>query len=209
MAYPQGSLITKANMISDFNSLVITARNNAIIWASGEAAWDTSGASKESGGGTTGDPFDPHNSLGTYSSGDANPLGGRTASSLADSTLTNPISATNVYNSFRDTAIDASNIRLVKLIKYMYTTDTRTGADSNVNSWEYWRVASMNPVYESSIATSSNPAGGANVDASDLDAFVSSIVTAINTLKGTAVSFSEYYCHSSCHSSCHNSRSRR
>lgn len=196
MAYPQGSKITKANMIGEFNSLVITARNNSIIWATGEGAW-----SEPSG--TTGDPFYPNNSLGTYVSGDADPLGSRTASSLNATSLTAKVNATNVYNSFVDTANAATNIRTVRLIKYYNDNGTY------VSSFDYSRVGSMSSGYLTTVTSSSNPTAGTKIIASNLDAFVSSIVTSMNTIKAQTATFSEYYCHSSCHMSCHNARGRR
>ena len=196
MAYPQGSKITKANMISEFNSLVITARNNSIIWAQGEGAWVVPV-------GLTGDPFYPNNSLGTFAGGSTDPLGGRTAATLSAATLTAKVNATNIYNAFINTANAASNIRTVRLIKYY----NDNGA--YVNSWDYTRVGSMSAAYLTTVSSSSNPTAGAKIVAANLDSFVASIVTSMNTIKNTTATFNEYYCHSSCHVSCHNSRSRR
>lgn len=185
-------------MVSDFNSLVITARNSAIVWAAGEGAWVAPS-------GTTGDPFYPNNTIGSYvsSSPAGDPLGARTASSLASSTLTDTITGSNVYNSFLNTATAASNIRSVRLIKWYNSYGTY------VNSWDYTRVGSMTSGYQTTVATSSNPAQGNLVSAAGLDSFVNSIVTSMNNIKNTTVTFNEYYCHSSCHGSCHNSRGRR
>jgi hypothetical protein len=197
MSYPQGSTITKTNMISDFNSLVITARNNSVIWATGEGAWTAPS-------GTTGDPFYPNDPIsGTYVSGDADPLGARTASSLATSALVDIVTASNILSAFVTTANAATNIRTVQLIKWYNNGGTY------VNTWDYTRVGSMAAGYLSTVTTSSNPAAGAEVTASGLDSFVNSIVTSMNTIKTTALTFNEYYCHSSCHGSCHNSRGRR
>lgn len=196
MAYPQGSTITKANMVSDFNTLVITARNSSIIWAAGEGAWVAPA-------GTTGDPFYPNNTIGTYVSGPSNPLGSRTAATLASSSLNDTITGSDVYNSFLNTATAASRIRSVNLIKWYNNYGTY------VNSWDYTRVGSMTSGYQTTVSTSSNPAQGDLVTASGLDSFVNSMVTSMNNIKNTTVTFNEYYCHSSCHGSCHNSRGRR
>lgn len=197
MAYPQGSTITKDNMISDFNSLVITARNNSIVWANGEGAWSAPS-------GTTGDPFYPNNSIGTYVSSDpsGNPLGQRNAQYLQTVTLSNDINATNIYNSFIAAAQSASNIRTINLIKWYNNYGTYQ------DSWDYSRVSSLASGY-TTISSSSNPTQGALVTASGLDSFVNSIVTSLNAVKNTVLTYNEYYCHSSCHSSCHNSRGRR
>lgn len=196
MAYPQGSSITKTNMISDFNTLVITARNNSIIWAAGEGAWSVPA-------GTTGDPFYPNNSIGTYVSGPANPLGARTASSLGTGSLTDLVGASNILNAFVSTANAATNIRSVRLIKYYNNNGTY------VNSWDYTRVGSMSSAYLTSVTSSSNPATGTLVAANQLDGFVSSIASSMTAIRDTVSLFSEFYCHSSCHSSCHGSRGRR
>lgn len=184
-------------MVSDFNTLVITARNSSIIWALGEGAWVAPS-------GTTGDPFYPNNSIGTFVSASpaGDPLGSRNAASLNSATLSDTISGTDVYNAFVNTATTASNIRTVRLIKWY-------NSGSYVNSWDYTRVGSMTSGYTTAVATSSNPTQGNLVSASGLDSFVNSIVTSMNTIKTTTVTFNEYYCHSSCHGSCHNSRGRR
>lgn len=194
MAYPQGSTITKANMISDFNTLVISARNSAVIWALGEGAW---------GGGSSGDPFYPNNSIGTYVSGSGDPLGARTASSAVTGSLSSVIGATNIYNTFVSTANAATNIRTVRLIKYYNTDGTYNIA------WDYTRVGSMNSTYLTGVSTSSNPTAGALITAAGLDNFVASIVNSMTSIRNTTVTFQEFYCHTSCHSSCHSSRGRR
>lgn len=197
MSYPQGSTITKANMISDFNTLVITSRNNSIVWALGEGPWTAPS-------GTSGDPFYPNNALsGTYVSGSADPLGSRNASAIGTGALTDLISASNVYSSFVTAANSATNIRKVHLIKYYNDNG------SYVNQWDYTQVGSMSAGYLTTVTTSSNPNSGDLVTASGLDSFVNSIYSSINVTANTVVGFSEYYCHSSCHSSCHNSRGRR
>jgi hypothetical protein len=196
MAYPQGSKITKANMISDFNSLVITARNNSIIWAVSEGAWSVPS-------GTTGDPFYPNNSIGTFVSGDADPLGSRTANSLSTASLAAKVNASNVYNSFINSANSASNIRTVRLIKWFNNNGTYE------NSWDYSRVGSMSGSYQTTVSSSTNPTQGTKIVAANLDTFVASIATSMNTIKAQGATFNEYYCHSSCHSSCHNARGRR
>lgn len=184
-------------MISDFNSLVITARNNAVVWATGEGAWSAPS-------GTTGDPFYPNDAIsGSYVSGDADPLGARTASSLSTSSLVDTVTASNILSSFVNTASAASNIRTVHLIKWYNDNGTY------VNSWDYTRVGSMSSGYLTTVTSSSNPTAGSEVTAAGLDSFVNSIVSAMNTIQTTTASFNEYYCHSSCHSSCHNSRGRR
>ena len=56
-----------------------------------------------------------------------------------------------------------------------------------------------------SATGSSIPSSGTNVDASDLDDFVTSLSTAINTHRTNTVLIEEFYCHSNCHGSCHGS----
>jgi hypothetical protein len=194
MAYPQGSLITTANMISDFNSLVISARNNQVTWATGEGAW---------GGGASGDPFYPNITLGSLAAWDGDPLGPRTAASVSTSALSNPISATQIYTAFITTATAASTIRTVRLIKYFNTNG------SYANNWDNTRVGSMSSAYLTSVASNTNPAAGALVSAANLNAFISSMASSLASIAATGATFNEYYCHSSCHSSCHGSRGRR
>ena len=56
-----------------------------------------------------------------------------------------------------------------------------------------------------SAVGSTIPSSGTNVDASDLDDFVTSLSTAINNHRTTTVLIEEFYCHSNCHGSCHGS----
>lgn len=181
-------------MISDFNSLVITARNNTVVWAAGEGAW---------GGGGSGDPFYPNNTIGSLASWDGNPLGARTAGQVSTGALSNPINANQIYTAFITTATAASTIRTVRLIKYYNTNG------SYANNWDNTRVGAMNANYLTSVASSSNPTSGAIVDAANLNAFINSMVASMNSIIASGATFSEYYCHSSCHSSCHGSRGRR
>jgi len=196
MAYPQGSKITKANMISEFNSLVITARNNSVVWAAGEGPWVEPS-------GTTGDPFYPNNSIGTFLGGSSDPLGSRTAASLDASSLTAKVNAANIYSSFITVASAASNIRTVHLIKYYNNNGV------NINAWDYTQVGAMSAGYLTTVTTSSDPTVGTKIVAANLDSFVASIVTSMNTIMNQTVTFVEYYCHSSCHVSCHRARGRR
>jgi hypothetical protein len=214
MAYPQFSEITKANMLSDFNTLVITARNSVIVWAAGEGAWDTSFATSLSGGGLTGDPFFPNNTMGTaafpnlFSASTINPLSSRTSSAATAASLTDPIGANNIYNTFRDAAYVASAIRLVRLIKYLYTTDTRINKDEYVDVWNYTRYSSLNNSYRVAVNAPSGAPSGI-ITAAGLDTFVTELRNSLAAIANLTVGAVEYYCHSSCHSSCHNSRGRR
>ena len=184
-------------MVGEFNSLVITSRNNSVVWALGEGSWSAPS-------GTTGDPFYPNNPIsGTYTSGDADPLGSRNAATIGTGVLTDLISASNVYSSFITAANSATNIRKVHLIKYYNNNG------SYVNQWDYTEIGSMGASYLTTVSSSSDPNSGDLITAAGLDSFVNSIYNSISVTANTVVGFAEYYCHSSCHSSCHNSRGRR
>lgn len=197
MTYPSGSSITKSNMITDFNSLVITARNNAVVWSTDSTATN---------------PFHPQNSQGTYVSGDANPLSSSGTASLATSDLGSAtITASEVYNAFVGRAQTASRIRTVRLIKYYNRTGYASG-NGYGNVWDQTRVGSMASGYAASYSTadfSTEAAAGGIITATGLDTFVSELAAKVTASKDTQSTFSEYYCHSSCHTSCHASRSRR
>jgi len=207
MAYPQNSLITKTNMIADFNSRVITARNSVIIFCNNGAGWTPAAP------GTPGNPFSPFNSQGTLvAPSDSNPLADKDTASLSTTNLPSvTVQATEIYNAFVGRAQTAGRIRNVRLIKWL----NRTGFASNNgynNVWDYTRYGSMNAAYEPAYSTGdfpTRPIATNTVNAANLDSFVGEIVTKVTASANTAVTFNEYYCHSSCHSSCHNSRGRR
>lgn len=197
MAYPQGSTITKSNMISDFNTLVITARNNSVVWHS------------------TNSPFYPNLSYGTLTAWDGNPLNSQNAASAATSDLSSGISASEIYNLFINRTVVASQIRNIRLIKYL----NRTGYASNNGDVAQYDVTSMSSVLSTVAQTSyatisantpSKPASNTNIAASGLDSFIAQLVTQIDNAKAAATgTYTEFYCHSSCHASCHSSRGRR
>jgi hypothetical protein len=210
MPYPRLSQINKSNMISEFNTLVVSARNAAIIFTNGPGtAWNPANPTVQ------GNPFHPNNSQGTYVSSisSANPLTATTNTAALD-TASLPgtqISATTIYNAFVGRAQVASAIRTVRLIKFF----NRTGFDSNNgygNVWDYSRVGAMSTAYQSTYSTAdfpTRPTANQQIVASTLDTFVNRIVTLVTTNANTVTTFNEYYCHSSCHSSCHLSRGRR
>lgn len=198
MPYPQGSIVTKNNMINDFNSIVITGRNNLVFWSTDSSSDN---------------PFDPQNSFGTLVSSlsDTNPLAGSTTSNISAGDLQALVEATDIFNVFIGRANQAARIRTVRLLKYL----NRTGfASSNGYNQVYdqTKIGSMNSRYSANyLASDFNlyPQFDALIDASDLDNFVTSISQKITAQSNARVTFSEYYCHSSCHNSCHNSRGRR
>ena len=196
MAYPQGSNITKDNMVNDFNSIVITGRNTKVVWSTASAAVN---------------PFHPQNTFGTLTSADPNPLGPAATASIPVGDLQTDISGTNVFNVFIGRANMAARIRTVRLIKYLNVTGFASG-NGNIVQFNQTQIGSMNNSYSSNFLKSdftTYPDVNNIVDASDLDTFVSSISQKITALSTTVATFSEYYCHSSCHSSCHGSRGRR
>lgn len=198
MPYPQGSNITKNNMINDFNSIVITGRNNLVFWSTDSASDN---------------PFYPQNSQGTLvtSISDTNPLGPGSTASITAGDLQNVVQATDVFNVFIGRANQAARIRTVRLIKYLNRTGFASGNGYN-NVYDQTKIGSMNSRFSSNfLASEFNivPAFDQLIDASDLDNFVTSISQKVTSQSNVRVTFSEYYCHSSCHNSCHSSRGRR
>jgi hypothetical protein len=197
MAYPQGTTITRANLLSEFNLLVITARNNSIVWSTDSAATN---------------PFFPQNPYGTLVTADANPLAGSATAQLAEGDLpTNKISGAEIYNAFRSRTEQASAIRIVRLVKYLSRTGFGSG-NGNIVQYDQSAVSSMSSGYSTSYLGSdfsTEPTSGDLIQAARLDTFINELIGKVNVNKDVTNAFAEYYCHSSCHSSCHNSRGRR
>lgn len=185
-------------MINDFNSIVITARNNAILWST-SAAID--------------DPFYPQLSQGTLVTNlsDTDPLGPQNTASLATSDLANLVQASDIFNVFVGRANQAARIRNVRLLKYLNRSGYASGNGYNL-VYDQTKIGSMNSSYSSNwVTTDFNtlPVYGDLITASNLDTFVSAIYQKVYAQAVTRATFYEYYCHSSCHNSCHSSRGRR
>ena len=181
-----GDNITKANIVASMEAIRNTY-NTGIVWHTGN------------------DPFTPSitNNYGT----NVNPLGG-TDSGYATGSFSSDISDANVTAStivanFRGYATLLSRIRSVNLKKWFQIQgDIEARLD-----YDETNLTNLNADYAADMSAtgSSIPSSGTNVDASDLDDFVTSLSTAINTHRTTTVLIEEFYCHSNCHGSCHGS----
>lgn len=183
MTYPAGSLISKSNMVSEFNSVVITARNALVTWQRSNT------------------PFYPNNTNGSLVSASTD-ITGSNPSSIDTGGLSNPISASNIVSTFYTAALAASNIATITLIKYY-----NNGGSYSV-FYNQTAVASTSSAL-SSISYSSAPGSSTIITASVLESFVTSLYNALKNQSASTISAYEYYCHTSCHVSCHSSRSRR
>lgn len=185
-------------MINDFNSIVITARNNAIQWSTSA---------------TIDDPFYPQQSQGTLVTNlsDTDPLAAQNTASLAVGDLATTVGASDVFNAFVGRANQAARIRTVRLLKYLNRTGYASSNGYNL-VYDQTKIGSMNSNYSSNWVTSdfnTLPVYGAAITASVLDTFVQAIYQKVYAQATSKVTFYEYYCHSSCHNSCHSSRGRR
>lgn len=170
-----GDNITKANIVASMAALSSTY-NTGIVW------------------GTHNQPFQT-DITGGNASGYAQTL-------EADISDVNVTASTIVVN-FRAYATLLSRIRSVNLKKwYQIQGDTRAQLDYNETN-----ITNLKADYATDMSAvgSSTPSSGTNIDASDLDDFVTSLSTAINTHRTTTVLIEEFYCHSNCHGSCHGS----
>ena len=171
-----GDNITKANIVASMEAIRNTY-NTGIVWHSGNQPFQTD----ITGGDDTG-----------YATGSF-------SSDISDANVT----ASTIVANFRGYANLLSRIRSVQLKKwYQIQGDVRAQLNSdetNITNLKADYAADMNTV------GTNVPSSGNNVDASDLDDFVTSLSTAINNHRTSTVLIEEFYCHSNCHGSCHGS----
>jgi hypothetical protein len=170
-----GDNITKANIVASMAALSSTY-NTGIVW------------------GTHSQPFQTD-----ITGGNASGYPQTLAADISDANVT----ASTIVANFRGYANLLSRIRSVRLQKwYQIQGDVRAQKDydqTNITNLKADYAASMNTV------GTNIPSSGNNVDASDLDDFVTSLSTAINNHRTNTVLIEEFYCHSNCHGSCHGS----
>ena len=171
-----GDNITKANIVASMEAIRNTY-NAGIVWHSGNQPFQTD----ITGGDATG-----------YATGSF-------SSDISDANVT----ASTIVVNFRGYATLLSRIRSVNLKKwYQIQGDVRAQLNSDETN-----ITNLKADYAADMSAtgSSIPSSGTNVDASDLDDFVTSLSTAINNHRTTTVLIEEFYCHSNCHGSCHGS----
>ena len=171
-----GDNITKANIVASMEAIRNTY-NTGIVWHSGNQPFQTD----ITGGNASG-----------YATGSF-------SSDISDANVT----ASTIVTNFRGYATLLSRIRSVNLKKwYQIQGDVRAQLNSDETN-----ITNLKADYAADMSAtgSSIPSSGTNVDASDLDDFVTSLSTAINNHRTTTVLIEEFYCHSNCHGSCHGS----
>ena len=171
-----GDNITKANIVASMEAIRNTY-NTGIVWHSGNQPFQTD----ITGGNASG-----------YATGSF-------SSDISDANVT----ASTIVANFRGYANLLSRIRSVRLQKwYQNGGDVRSALQSDETN-----ITNLKADYAADMSAtgSSIPSSGTNVDASDLDDFVTSLSTAINNHRTTTVLIEEFYCHSNCHGSCHGS----
>lgn len=173
-----GDNVTKANIVASMAALSSTY-NSGIVWASNNNPFQT-----DITGGTT--------------SGYSQTL----ENDISDENIT----ASTLTTNFRAYAKLLSRIRIVRLLKYYQIQgDTRARVD-----YDNSQITNLTSAYDAdafsvSLQGTNIPSSGNTVSASELDAFVASLSTAINTNRSSQVTIEEFYCHSNCHGSCHGS----
>ena len=171
-----GDNITKANIVASMEAIRNTY-NAGIVWHSGNQPFQTD----ITGGNASG-----------YATGSF-------SSDISDANVT----ASTIVANFRGYANLLSRIRSVNLKKwYQIQGDVRAQLNSDETN-----ITNLTADYAADMSAtgSSIPSSGTNVDASDLDDFVTSLSTAINNHRTNTVLIEEFYCHSNCHGSCHGS----
>ena len=185
-----GDNITKANIVASMESIRDTY-NTDIVWYSGTTTTIVDGVETT----TNNHPFQTDITGG----GNTGHATGSLSSDISDANVT----ASTIVANFRGYANLLSRIRSVRLQKwYQNQGDIRSSL-----TYDETNITNLKADYAADMSTtgSSVPSSESNVDASDLDDFVSSLSTAINTHRTTTVLIEEFYCHSNCHGSCHGS----
>jgi hypothetical protein len=170
-----GDNITKANIVASMAALSSTY-NTGIVW------------------GTHLQPFQTD-----ITGGNASGYTQTLESGISDTNVT----ASTITTNFRAYATLLSRIRNVRLLKwYQVQGDVRAQNQSDVSN-----ITNLNGTYAANMDAAGilAPTAGNIVYASDLDSFVASLSTAINTNRTSRVTIEEFYCHSNCHGSCHGS----
>lgn len=122
------------------------------------------------------------------------------ASFAAEISDTN-VTASTLTTNFKNYAQLLSRIRSVNLLKwYQNQGDPRSALQFNETN-----ITSLSDTYQIAPDPLIGVKGGDIITASDLDAFVDLLSSAINTNRTTTVTIEEFYCHSNCHGSCHGS----
>jgi len=173
-----GDNITKANIVASMAALSSTY-NTGIVWASDNQPFQTD----ITGGSTSG-----------YSQ-----------TLEADVSDTN-VTASTLTANFRAYARLLSRIRIVRLLKWYQVQ----GDPRNSLQYDNSQITNLTAAYDAdafsvSLVGTTPPSAEGTVSASELDAFVASLSTAINTNRTSQVTIEEFYCHSNCHGSCHGS----
>jgi len=173
-----GDNITKANIVEAMAALSSTY-NTGIVWHSTNQPFQTD----ITGGGA-----------GGYSH--------TLESDISDTNIT----ASTLTTNFRAYARLLSRIRIVRLLKwYQIQGDVRASLSSDASNITNLSAAYDAVAFDVSLAGTTPPSADGTVSASELDAFVASLSTAISTNRNSQVTIEEFYCHSNCHGSCHGS----
>jgi hypothetical protein len=170
-----GVNITKANIVAYMES-IRTAYNGGIGWA------------------TNANPFTQFNPMG----GDTN--GVYTGSFVDGIGETYPVGST-ITNNFREYARALSRIRNTRFLQwYQVQGEPRASVlyDNTV-------LTHLNDNYARAMTDIGGPGTGSLLSAADLDSFVNTLSSYINSYRTTTVTLEEFYCHSNCHGSCHGS----
>lgn len=111
------------------------------------------------------------------------------------------VTASTIVNNFRQYASLLSRIRLVRLLKWFQIQDNPR---AQLN-FDQTNMTNLNGNYAAGMGGSNVPNTGVTISGSELEAFVQSLSSAINSNRNSTVTIEEFYCHSNCHGSCHGS----
>lgn len=170
-----GTNITKANIVASMEA-VRNAYNVGIVWHSGNH------------------PFQQNNVTG----GDAS---GYALESFSDAISDTNVTASTIVNNFRQYASLLSRIRIVRLLRWYQIQDNPRAS----LEFDQTNMTNLNGNYAANIIGTNVPATSVLISGANLEAFVASLSSAINSNRNSTVTIEEFYCHSNCHGSCHGS----
>jgi hypothetical protein len=187
---------TRASVVAQFQAIITQPINATSKWSTGANPGSTAGGAIGVAG-TPGNGFVPDALINIVQPGDVVYAGPYNTDIAAGNA-----SVSNTQLVLQNAAIALSASRLVRLLKISYP----------YTSYFYDATAPthLNASYQMASAPTvpAAPDGTYTLSASTLDAYINTLLTAIQINYNSVVTLTEYYCHSSCHTN-HTSRGRR
>jgi hypothetical protein len=203
--------ISSQNIVDRFADYVQATANSSISWGTNAYPQAYTGPTN----GTVADYVDciPFSEWGGSTGGKGIEISG--------GSLSNPIDASNIYNTLVAETNRYTRIRNVRALFYVNGDGGNLG-DRRIDSGNFpgqgsvlvydgTTVAHMNANFAQSVGSPGNGgvASGNTITTARMEALFDSLRTSYSSARGNTYTYTNSVCHSSCHSACHSSRGRR